>query len=231
MAIILDIESYAGDNENYNSYKAGKVDKRLKDPDKIAEAEIKNREKFALSPMTGKIIQLGLLVNIPDQDGGLDAEGIVVTEIGTVKHIEFNIIKCQTEKQLLTEFWTELSEMWMNGNEPLVTYNGRSFDVPYLLKRSLINGIERPTGLPFMDILNKYGRGHIDLFEKLNAYGEFSSLNEWSYLTGDCDAITDNDAYKIAEWYEHGEIDKIIDKNKMDLMKTYFLYNKMKSWF
>ena len=150
MAIILDIETYRSDNENYLTFKGGKVDKRLKDPEKIAEAEIKNREKFALSPMTGKIILIGMLVNIPERDGGLDAEGIVVTEIGTVQYHPFSISPEVSEKEMLATFWTFLSELWLNGNEPLVTYNGRNFDVPYLLKRSVILGIERPQGLPFM---------------------------------------------------------------------------------
>ncbi|MHB8362861.1 MAG: ribonuclease H-like domain-containing protein [Patescibacteria group bacterium] len=229
--IILDIETYKTDNQSYLNYKSVNISapSNYKDQSKI-DAYIENEkkkvnEKAALSPLTGKIILIGILTDATENHGTS-----IATEVGIV---DYSVAQDTNEKFLLQQFWEMLSDLWDNGHQPLVTYNGKQFDLPYIISRSTIMGLTKPNLLPSMkQLLSKYdSRDHIDLFQTLNPnYGDYSSLNEWSYLTGDSNVLEHNNASEIANWYETGQMDKIIEKNKMDLFKTYFLYNKVRSW-
>lgn len=235
--IVLDIECVKTDNENFLKYKVGNISapSTYKDPEKIekyiAEGQKKAYSKAALSPLTGKIILIGMLISTTEEE--VENQAITKTEIGNVLVNFYEVNDTFNEPDMLSLFWADLANLWDNGNAPLVTYNGKSFDVPYLIQRSIINGITLPPHLPTMDeLLYKYNnRHHVDLFHTLNPnHGNYSSLNEWSFLTGDSNILESNQASDIAEWYEKGEFDKIKQKNTEDLFKSYFLYNKVKQW-
>lgn len=68
------------------------------------------------------------------------------------------------EAALLTRFWGSVGQF-----DRVVTYNGRGFDVPFLMQRSLIRGVEVSVDL----MPPRYFRGtnHLDLADVLAQYG------------------------------------------------------------
>ena len=108
------------------------------------------------------------------------------------------------EKDILTDFWNIL-EKFKKGT--FVSFNGLSFDVPFILKRSMFHGIE-PTNNNFLDLkryskwphfdvklilsdYDKYARGTLDLVcnflnIKSPKEGKIKAENVYSaYLKGD----------------------------------------------
>lgn len=117
-------------------------DSRLKDPDKVAadiEAKTAARDgKTALDWNVGRIVALGWWV-----------EGEPIIEL------------CRdeaTEAQALMDFWEDAR------HRTIVTFNGRNFDLPYLIQRSRYLGLAYPT----LD-LRPYGggQGNVDLYLEL----------------------------------------------------------------
>jgi hypothetical protein len=125
--------------------------------------DVKNGLGF--SPLTGEIVALGVYDHEKKQGGvyyqspGVDQEE---TEEQGCK------LKAMKEKEILEKFW-ELAKKYEN----FVTFNGRSFDVPFMLIRSLVHKIK-----PSKDLMSnrylfsqKYGAKHIDLLDQLSFYG------------------------------------------------------------
>lgn len=142
---------------------------------KIALEDLKNGLGF--SPLTGEIVAIGLLDYHKN-------EGAVYYQAPGQKNAEVKedgiSFKQMTEKDMLAKFW-ELAERY----QVFITFNGRAFDMPFLMIRSAIHGI-RPT----KDLMrgrylyqNNPEALHIDLAEQLSFYGATrrkGSLHLWS---------------------------------------------------
>lgn len=129
------------------------IDARLKDPAKVAEAKAeakaKQIEKMALSPLTGKIAAVGLY-------GELGGEVVIADEV-TMLNAAYDAIKTST----------------------IITYNGKSFDIPFIFKRGIILGLSWAT-IPEMKLYTdryKSGAAHIDLMTEFCNYGEYEKLD------------------------------------------------------
>lgn len=140
--IVLDIETCGLPNAA-DYLEPVTPDSRLKDPDKIA-ADIAAKtaarlERLGLDWNVGRIVALGWWT-YPD---GL------VTRLCSHE---------DTESADLVEFWNVAK------GRTIVTFNGRAFDLPFLMQRSRFLGIPHPT----LD-LRPYegGRGNIDLWLEL----------------------------------------------------------------
>ena len=155
------------DSENDNEYK-------------LALQDIKNELGF--SPLTGQIVALGLLDYYKN-------EGAVYYQAPDEKHEEVKeegmTFKQMTEEEMLRKFW-ELAARY----DVFITFNGRTFDVPFLMVRSAIQGV-RPT----KDLMQgRYAwqqrnntAVHIDLFDMLTFYGATrrkGGLHLWSRAFG-----------------------------------------------
>lgn len=128
-------------------------------------ADLKNELGF--SPFTGEIVAIGVL------DAEKDKGAVYYQAPGEKnKDLEEEGIKFKalTEKEMLEQFWQGASKY-----QDFVSFNGRSFDVPYLMLRSAINGVK-----PSKDLLSnrylgsqKFGAKHIDLLDLLTFYGAY----------------------------------------------------------
>ncbi len=83
-----------------------------------------------------------------------------------------------TEKEIIQKFWNTIQHY-----NQFITFNGRSFDCPFILIRSAVHHI-RPNRelLPY-----RYGDIHIDLLDQLSFYGAFRrrfSLDMWCRTFG-----------------------------------------------
>jgi len=97
-----------------------------KDPDKIAayiaEKKLEAVKDCALSALTGEVCAIAYSRNDKDE---------VITATDGV-----------TEAQLLSSFWAQATQTIRSGK--LVGFNIKSFDLPFLLRRSWVNKIEHP---------------------------------------------------------------------------------------
>lgn len=130
------------------------------------EAMLKDvKNGLGFSPLTGEIVALGVF----DHD---KKQGAVYYQSPSKDQEETEEqgckLKAMAEKEILEKFW-ELAKKYDN----FVTFNGRSFDVPFIIIRSLVHKIK-----PTKDLMSnrylfsqKYGAKHIDLLDQLSFYG------------------------------------------------------------
>ena len=126
----------------------------------------------------------------------------------------------KTEKELLEEFW-KLTENY----EQFVTYNGDTFDFPYLMIRSGINRVKMPFEIKkwgsdkFIDLQNKIRQNHGFKLEMLcKAFGIKNPKGEGVH--GD----------QVSELYNAGEFNKIADYVARDAVATNELYSIWKEF-
>ncbi|MBI4039564.1 ribonuclease H-like domain-containing protein [Candidatus Daviesbacteria bacterium] len=72
------------------------------------------------------------------------------------------------EAQLLEKFWQAVANF-----EQVVTFNGRAFDVPFLMIRSAVNKVKVTTAL----MGNRYAARHVDLADQLSFFGASRKLS------------------------------------------------------
>lgn len=132
--------------------------------DEQAEAELeKIKMGLPLSPFLGEVVAISAL----DQDG--KGGTYFQAPDATLKDFEDDGVQYRVgnEKELLERFW-EVAKHYTT----FVTFNGRGFDVPYLMIRAAVHGI-RPT----RDLMsNRYismqrGVTHVDLSDQMTFYG------------------------------------------------------------
>lgn len=194
----FDIETYQWTDKNQDYIIEKRKDKRLKDPVKIEENILKIKNSFALSPLTGQIILSGFY----------DGE-------------DFTVFTGR-EPDIISSTFEYIIKKLVEGHR-LVTKGGKRFDLPFLLMRAGINFLEIKFPYSYKDLLNKYFNFyHIDLetiFE--------GSLASWGYAFGTNES-PENEGNRIAEWYNTNQFDKIIEKNKDDLVTTFKIYERIK---
>lgn len=105
----------------------------LKDPAKIAEKidqarrdhEAEHVERAALSPITGRVLAIGYLNPISNRSLVDDGE------------------RDGGEPGLLDRFWSQYTKLRAQ-QKPLAGFNCRSFDVPFLIRRSWLHEVDVP---------------------------------------------------------------------------------------
>lgn len=126
------------------------------------------------SPVTASITALGLY-DVERRTGA-------VYQVGD-ENKEFTdgdwFYKTRTEKELLEDFWEGATSY-----DTFVTYNGRSFGLPFLLHRSVLHEVIPSTDIARQRYLTKQALPyHVDLLDELTLYGGMSKVK----LTQFCD--------------------------------------------
>ena len=75
--------------------------------------------------------------------GALFSEYGKIVAIG-MKDDESEVLLFGEEEEMLPKFWKRVIEDWQSGNAKWVGFNSNSFDLPFLLRRSLIAGVAVP---------------------------------------------------------------------------------------
>jgi len=229
--IVFDLESYKDvEDTNYISWKSNNIQApgNYKDPAKIAENIAQQKaelaDKFALSPLTGKIILIGMLMDKLPPLYETDKTSYTTYSVGgTTMH--YIGLSDNDESVLLSKWWDIFS--FHNLNSPtIVSFNGKKFDLPFILHRSIIKKALVPRRIKMSDYLNKYRNDpHFDVYNWFDG----GSLVEWSYRLGITDSLV-RDGNKIGSWYEAGQMNVIADKNKIDLAQTFSIYQRVRDW-
>ncbi len=188
-----------------------------------ALADLKNGMGF--SPLTGQIVAIGIY------DGEREKGAVYFQASRDGKEKKFEEGQCRfevmTEQEMLARFW-EIVEKY----ETFVTFNGRQFDVPFLMVRSAIHGI-RPTKNLLANRYLNYQPGHarhIDLLDQLSFYGALrkkGSLHLWCRAFGiESPKSQGIDGDDVKALFESGRSADIARYNARDLRATYELYRK-----
>jgi len=129
-----------------------------------AKSQLKDlQENLGFSPLTGSIVAIGVY-DLERKHGAVYYNGEVSKadeECGDY------LLKQRSEKEMLREFWEGAK-----GYDTFVTYNGRGFDVPFLLHRSVVHEI-----IPTCDLMagrylyQQKSIKHVDLQDQLTFYG------------------------------------------------------------
>jgi hypothetical protein len=128
------------------------------------------RDSLSFYPLTGEIVSIGML----NPDTG---KGAVFFQNNSGPFLAFEEdglrYEAGNEQEIIQKFWDTVKSY-----SQFITFNGRSFDCPFILVRSAVHKIK-----PSRDLLpNRYGDTHIDLMDQLNFYGAVRrkfSLDMW----------------------------------------------------
>lgn len=159
--VIIDIETLGIEFESLDEKSKDYLLKYAQSKDE----EEKIKESLALSPLTGEIVAIGMLN--PDTNKGL----MYYRGDGTVSDFCENDItfKVKTESEILECFWQDVKRY-----KQIVTFNGRTFDAPFIHLRSALLKIKPTRNL----VPYRYDyKLHCDLLDQLTYYGASRRFN------------------------------------------------------
>lgn len=167
-------------------------------PEDAAVDEEAVRAEMALSPIFGKVVAVGLL--------DADTDGCIV-------------LAGDDERELLELFWHHAQ-----GYDLYVTWNGLSFDVPWLYVRSLVQGVRPTVRISTARYRWPGESNHLDLFALLTDWRG----NRTRHLRLDLSTVAralgveppEGDGADVPALWEKGDIDSIRKHLESDLRAT-----------
>ncbi len=185
--------------------------------EKKREEKIEDAKRYlSLYPFTAKIIAIGML--------NTDTENVMVLYEGK-ENEEFKFeekkvaYKSMTEEEMILFFWDCVKKV-----DKIITFNGKSFDVPFIVLRSAVLRIKPSRNL----IKSKYDSlNHIDLLEQFTFYGITRKFNLDFYChafgveSPKSKGIT---GMEVKELYKAGRTKDIAIYCGEDVRATYKLY-------
>jgi uncharacterized protein YprB with RNaseH-like and TPR domain len=176
---------------------------------------------LGFSPLTGFVVAIGLY-DLERAKGVVYYQGLG-TEIDEI--VGDYTYKSRTENDMLAEFWEGARHY-----DTFVTFNGRSFDAPFLVHRSVANGV-----VPTKNLLE--GRypyqqrscRHIDLQDELTFFGAMSrrpSLHLFCRAYGIKSPKGEVGGDDVAALFRSQKFRDIVSYNARDVTATTKLYQK-----
>lgn len=231
--LIFDIETIGEDFDGLDASTQSSltrwIERESKSEGEYEEALKELKEGLGFSPLTGQIVAIGVL------DGEKHKGAVYYQSPGTKEaETEENGIKYKPmgEKEMLESFWKGCEQY----NE-FVTFNGRGFDVPYLIIRSAIHGIRPSKDLMRGRYLYQQDRSaqHIDLLDQLSFYGAMQrkgNLHLWCRAFGitspKAEGVTGDD---VTALFREKKFLDIARYNVRDIVATRELYEKWLEYF
>ena len=153
--------------------------------------------------------------------------GFVLQKEGETQ-IRVKSIANENEKILLQEYIDLLNSYYNSPDFLFCAHNGKEFDIPFLCRRILINGLK----LPF--ILNVAGKKpweikHLDTMElwKFGDFKNYTSLDLLTYIFNIPTPKDDMEGSQVAKvFYEEKNLDRIIHYCEKDVIATIQLFRK-----
>lgn len=186
------------------------------------------KEGLGFSPLTGEIVAIGVL------DGDKEKGAVYYQHPENTKGVfEDGGYKYDPlpEADMLRKFWEVAGKY-----DTFVSFNGRGFDVPFLMVRSAIHGI-RPTKNLMANRYLNYQPGnarHVDLLDQLSFYGALrrkGSLHLWTRCFGiespKAQGVSGDD---VAALFKEKRFEDIARYNARDLKATLALYRKYEEY-
>lgn len=226
--LIIDIETVGEDWDAIDSVTQEilkkPIDRKADTPEEWIQQVDAMQSDLGLSPLTGSIIVLGLY-DLERAQGALYYVPKTTKQYALGDVVDGFVCKARSEAMLLHEFWEGAQEY-----DAFVTFSGRSFDIPFLLHRSIAHGI-RPTRelMKYRYLSQQSHPFHIDLMDELTFYGATrrQSLHLFCRTFGvessKDDGMTGPD---VGDAYRTGNLPDIIRYNVADVRATAQLYEK-----
>ena len=224
--LIFDIETIGEDWDSLDpttqSVLSRWVDRTARTEEERAAELLDLKEGLGFSPLTGSVVAIGLY-DLERRQGAVYYTGAGNELEATVG--EYVLKQC-SEKKMLEDFWEGARSY-----DTFVTYNGRGFDVPFLLHRSVVHGV-RPT-VDLMEgryLYQQKSSVHVDLQDQLTFYGAMHrrpSLHLFCRAYGiespKAAGVAGDD---VAELFRKEKFRDIATYNVRDVIATTALYQK-----
>lgn len=194
------------------------------------DTEDEARKQLGLNPLISKIIVISVL----DMEKKLIMSLVESEESGLFSHADRNetyndyeiVYRMGDERTILEYFWKLIEKC-----RKYITFNGRHFDIPFIIYRSMIHQIKPTRKL----MANRYhGDTHFDIYDQLTfysaAYGH--SLEMWCNSMGITNPKEKGiDGSKVGQFYREGKIMDIAQYCNRDVIATGELYERIKDYF
>lgn len=219
MGIILDIETvgFELDNlaESQQEFLLRYVEKEQ--DEKLRKEKFDDAERYlSLYPFTAKIISIGLLNS--ETEGSLVLYNNTIDEESFVEEKNIKYVG-KSEIEILKLFWSYISK-----TDKVITFNGRNFDIPFLMLRSAMLNVKPSINL----IHNRYNiTHHIDLLDQFTFYGISRKFNldfychAFGIISPKSKGIS---GMEVKELYKAGKVKDIAVYCGEDIRATYKLY-------
>lgn len=169
--VLFDIETVGRDFTSLDKEMQDYFLRWAETEDEVREA----KESLSFYPLTGEVVAIGML----NPDTGKGAVYYQTPGDALLPFEEEGVnFQSGSEKEILQNFWDAVK-----GFDQIITFNGRTFDCPFILVRSAVHRIK-----PSRDLMpNRYNGSHIDLLDQLTFYGASRrkfSLDMWCRTFG-----------------------------------------------
>lgn len=223
--LVFDIETSSRPYEEFDD-KAKEIFQQWAELNSNTEKDVaieleKVKENFALSPFLGEVVAISVL------DGEGKGETYFQAPKGGVEDFEDGNLKyiVGSEKEILERFW-ELARHY----DTFVTYNGRGFDVPYLMIRSAVHEMKPTRNLMSNRYLNLQRDGkHVDLADQFTFYGALWPRPKLHFVVEAFGIKTPKgglDGKQVPQAFRDGRYEEIARYCMADVVATKELYEK-----
>lgn len=200
--------------------------------DRVAKSETEKtamqtdiKSGLGFSPLTGRIVAIGVY-DVERNKGVVYYQGNGKEEDEEVGEYT---LKSRSEAEMLSEFWSGAEHY-----DTFVTFNGRSFDVPFLLHRSVACEIKPTRNL----MEGRYPSQqkscrHVDLQDELTFFGAMSkrpSLHLFCRAYGINSPKEEVGGDDVAELFHEKKFRDIAIYNAKDVVATTLLYKKWQKY-
>lgn len=156
----------------------------------------------SLYPRAGIYAEFGRIVCI--------SAGMVVPKEGR-RTFRVKSFAGHDERQLLLDFALMLNQFGQRSGAILCGHNAKEFDIPYIARRTLLNGLQLP---PLLDIAGRkpWEVRLLDTMElwKFGDYKHYTSLRLLTHIFGIPSPKDDIDGSQVADcYYRDGDIERI----------------------
>jgi predicted PolB exonuclease-like 3'-5' exonuclease len=231
--LILDIETVGEDFEKVDALTKAVLTKSIDglEGEEYERGLAKIVDGLGLSPLTGRIVSIGML-DLEYDKAVVYYDDPTIDEEKKVETIGNTTYKVMDEVGMLQNFWDGAKKYTI-----FVTFNGRGFDIPFLMARSAVHGIH-----PTMDLMDgrylyqqKRGYQHIDLYDQFSFYGSVRNpggLHLWCRAMGISTSKSEGvSGDAISEMYRAGRYMDIAKYNAEDIRATGELYKKYTEYY
>lgn len=230
--LVLDIETVGEDFDSlYETTQESLtrwIKKESENEAEYEEALCELKNELGFSPLTGEIVAIGVLDCERD-------EGVVYFQapgesFGEFKEKNTTYKQC-SEKEMLEKFWEGVKKY-----NYFITFNGRAFDIPFMMVRSAVHGVRPTKDLMRGRYLSQqsFDAVHVDLLDQLTFYGAVrkkGNLHLWTrafrIASPKVNGVTGDDVGKLFKEKKYTEIARY---NAGDLRATKELHEKWENY-
>lgn len=229
--VIIDIETVGKDFELFDEVTKRDIISKITAEQGTQEYEdqlLSLTQELQFSPLMGEVIVIGAY-DVEKETGVVSFQS---KDTDLQETTEGNMVyKVRSEKSMLEAFWGGIAEY-----DECITFNGRGFDIPYLIARSGVQKVHVTRDLMSNRYNNRSWGGilHIDLYDQLKYYGSVQragSLHLWTQAMGiESPKGGSIEGKDVGKAFAEGRAFEVAQYNAKDLIATAELYKRWKEY-